>query len=40
MKTVPQKLKQLGWNRRILTLDDFHNTCDDEGVLVHSGPLD
>lgn len=40
MKQIPDRLLELGWNQRILTLDDFHNTCEEEGILVHSSRLD
>lgn len=37
-----KKLKEIGWNERVLTEEDFDLCCQDEGVLVYNVkmPLD
>jgi Zn-dependent peptidase ImmA (M78 family) len=40
LREVPKKLRRLGWNRRVLTFDDFHDACEAEGIYVRPVPLD
>lgn len=39
MRQIPLRLRALGWNRRVLTLDDFHRVCRRERILVTDAPL-
>ena len=40
MKVVKHpKLQQLGWNRQVLSLDDFYNACERERVVVFDAPM-
>lgn len=34
MKTIPQRLCKLGWNRRVLTYADFEQACEDDQITV------
>lgn len=38
-KTLPRRFRQFGFNRRVLTLDDFYTICDREGILVCHLPM-
>jgi len=35
MKSIPSRLYALGWNRRVLTFDDFLAVCQRERVVVY-----
>lgn len=34
IKAIPQTLRQIGWNRRPLALDDFYELCERERITV------
>jgi Zn-dependent peptidase ImmA (M78 family) len=36
---VPERLKTLGWNERVLTRHDFYTICRDDGVLVRDASM-
>lgn len=38
MKSISTALQRLGWNRRVLTYEDFEQFCEREGVLLYDLP--
>jgi hypothetical protein len=35
---VPHLLKLLGWNKRVLTYEDFEGACEHQGILIQRTP--
>ena len=33
-KTIPERLRKLGWNRRVLTFADFERVCEEDNILI------
>jgi Zn-dependent peptidase ImmA (M78 family) len=40
IKAIPQTLRQIGWNRRPLSLDDFYEACERARITVIEDAID